>query len=76
MGKADKLLFVVVTTLIFLSIVWFAHFSQTQMNLTFAGATSQILDAAKADCVGLMNTRPKHITLYGVCLRYRQSRKS
>jgi len=75
MGKADKLLFVLVTALIFLSIVWFAHLSQAQMKLTITGATCQILDATKADNAESMNIRFQRSTSYGTCLD-RQPRKS
>lgn len=58
MEKTDKRLFVLVTALIFLSIAWFAQFSQVQQNLTYNDSLVQMLDAVKAESAGLMNIRP------------------
>ena len=58
MEKTDKRLFVLVTALIFLSIAWFAQFSQVQQNLTYNDALVQMLDAVKAESAGLINIHP------------------
>ena len=64
MEKTDKRLFVLVTTLIFLSIAWFAQFSQGQQNLTYNDSLVQMLDAVRAESAGLMNIRSDSVNWY------------
>jgi hypothetical protein len=49
MPKTDKRLFLLVTTLICLSIAWFAQFSRIQHHRTFTDAVVQMLDAMQAE---------------------------
>jgi hypothetical protein len=51
MEKTDKRLFALATALIFLSIAWFAQFSQAQLSVTVTDSIVQILDGAQADHV-------------------------
>lgn len=59
MEKTDKRLFALVTALIFLSIAWFAQFSQAQHSVTTTESIVQILDAIRADHVDVINKAGK-----------------
>ena len=59
MEKTDKRLFALVTALIFLSMAWFAQFSQAQLSVTTTDLIVQILDATQTDHVDVMNKEGK-----------------